>query len=605
VTDVAAGRTSWLARARSRFVPPLEAGDEARLGREIADSNTRRLLLVAPVVLLGHVIHVAIYRVGAAERATLDPRLAAWRDAVTLLHEVTFLVGLAFLLAVLLTRRTAAERVLTPAVALVYLVHGAATAGVDQLSPTVTGVAPFIAYCLFFAVFFTLRPVVSVALYGVAGAVFFVALATMQPSASVRLALMPNGGSIVVVSLVLSWLFYAARRREFGQRAIIDRQRESMAALNLGLEKRVNDQVGEITKRAAEVEQLNAQLHAQVRERSIELALALAKLSRGRAADGSLQQGVVLGERFEVGHVIGRGGMGMVYDGVDRTTGASVAVKVIHATSTHHLAVLQRFLREARAGATVDHAAVVRVLHVDVDDDGLFYQVQELVAGAPLRGGDHRWTAGAVARFGAVLCEALAAAHDRGIVHRDVKPSNVMLTRTAPGLKLLDFGIAQLYEDTQASEDAEGASRTGAILGTPAFMSPEQLGGMRTVTPATDVYAVGVILFLLLTGKHPFERTHQGVVMSQLGGPAPEARSILPSIPPRLSELVARALEPSVATRPAARELGLALGLFADEGDVPALDALIRLGPQGGVHPVGLAPIADTDTQLSEGTTGR
>ncbi|HEY6463137.1 MAG TPA: serine/threonine-protein kinase, partial [Polyangiaceae bacterium] len=332
---------------------------------------------------------------------------------------------------------------------------------------------------------------------------------------------------------------------------------------------------------------------------------ALARAARGRATDGSLQQGVVLGERFEVGHVIGRGGMGVVYDGVDRTSGASVAIKIIHATSTHHLAALHRFLREARAGATVGHAAVVRVLHVDVDDDGLFYQVQELVAGVPLRGGEPRWTSGAVARFGAVLCDALAAAHDRGIVHRDVKPSNVMLTRTAPGLKLLDFGIAQLYEDTQASGDPDGGSRTGAILGTPAFMSPEQLAGMRTVTPATDVYAVGVILFLLLTGKHPSERVHHGIVTSQLGAPAPEARAILPSVPARLSELVSRSLAPSMAMRPSARELGLALGLLADEGDVPALDVLIRLGPQGGVHPVKAAPVADTDTQLSEGTTGR
>ena len=603
MTEAGAGRPSWLARARGWLLPPVGADEEARLAREISDSNTRRLLFVAPVVLVGHAIHVAIYRTGTAERASLDPRVAEWRESVALLHGVTLVVGLFLMLAIVRYRRTAAVRILTPAVALVYLLHGAATAGIDQLSPTVTGVAPFIAYCLFFAVFFTLRPLVSVVFYGVAAAAFFVALSTMQPSASVRLALMPNGGSIVVVSVVLSWLFYAARRRDFGQRATIDRQRESLAALNQDLERRVSQQVSEITKRAEEVDQLNAQLRAQVRERSSELAFALARLARGRTVEGLLQEGALLGDRFEVGHIIGRGGMGVVYDGIDRTTGASVAIKVIHATSTHHLAVLHRFLREARAGATVAHPTVVRVLHVDVSDDGMLYQVQELVAGVPLRGSDRRWTAGAVARLGSVLCEALTAAHDRGIVHRDVKPSNVLLTRTAPGLKLLDFGIAQLYEDTQASDEPGGGPRTGAILGTPAFMSPEQLDGMRTVTPATDVYAVGVILFLLLTGKHPFERTHHGIVLSQLGVAAPDARSILPGVPARLAELVSRALETPPAMRPSARELGRALGLFADESDVPALDALVRLGPQGGVHSVEVEPVGDT--QLSEGTTGR
>jgi hypothetical protein len=569
----------WTARAREWLEPPLAPELEEPLAREIAESNRRRLLAVAPFVLLGHAVHVAIYRTTALERASLAPQVAQWRDAVALVHAATFLITLTLTLCILRYGRTRTGRFLAPAAMMTYLLHGAVTAGVDQLSPTVTGVAPFIAYCLFFAVFITLKPRVSVSFYVVAAVAFFVALRATQPSPAVRLALMPNGGSIVVVSIVLSWLFYMARRRDFGQRAVIDRQRESLAVLNTDLERRVSEQVSEIVQRAEEVEQLNAQLRAQVRARSSELSIALAKLAENRDIDGSLLEGALLGDRFEVAHVIGRGGMGVVYDGLDRTTGGRVAIKVIQASSSQQLAALHRFLREARATATVAHPAIVRVLHVDVSDDGMFFQVQELVDGEPLRVGESPWDPGAVARFGSVLCDALAAAHDRGIVHRDVKPSNIMLTDAAPGMKLLDFGLAKLYEEGNTADEA-GGSHTGAILGTPAFMSPEQVEGTRAVTAASDVYAVGLILFSLLTGKHPFgeERTLYGIVFSHMCVPAPDARSLSPSVPERLAELVSQCLAKDPAVRPSATELRKSLAAVADERDVPSLAHVRRHG---------------------------
>ena len=475
-----------------------------------------------------------------------------------------------------------AFRFLAPAAVLTYLVHGAITAGVDQLSTTVTGVAPFIAYCLFMAVFVTLRPRVALLLYGVAAAAFFVALSVAQPSPSVRLALMPNGGSIVVVSLILSWILYAARRRDFGQRVTIEHQGASLAALNAGLEQRVAEQVSEIVKRAEEVERLNAQLQAQVRARSSELSMALAKLAQDRETDGSLRRGVVLGDRFEVGDILGQGGMGVVYAGIDRTTSGRVAIKVIQASSSQQLAALRRFLREAKAGASVAHPAIVKVLHVDVSDDGMFFQVQELVEGRGLHSGEPA-DPGLVARFGAALCDALAAAHDHGIVHRDIKPSNILLTKTAPGLKLLDFGIAKLYEDGKSAAERDG-THSGVILGTPAFMSPEQVEGLKGVTAASDVYAVGLVLFVLLTGKHPFEeeRTLHGLVFSHLCVPAPDARSLHESVPGPFAELVARCLEKDPVLRPSARALGLELTALADERRVPPLEALAGLGTPDG-----------------------
>jgi len=582
VADVAEPRRSPWAALWQAFSPPLPPDLEEPLAREIAESNRLRLLVVAAPVLVGHAIHVAIYRTSAAERASLPVQVAEWRDAVALVHEATFVVTLTLAFLLLRYGRARAARFLAPAAVMTYLLHGAATAGVDQLQATVSGVTPFIAYCLFMAVFVTLRPRVALLLYGVAGAAFFVALAVMQPSPSVRLALMPNGGSIVVVSVILSWLFYAARRRDFGQRITIDRQRESLSALNAGLERRVSDQVSEIVKRAEEVEHLNAQLRAQVRARSSELSMALAKLAQDHELDGSLRHGLVLGDRFEVGSLIGQGGMGVVYDGVDRTTGTRVAIKVIQAGSSQQLAALRRFLREAKAGATVVHPAVVRVLHVDVSDDGMFFQVQELVEGQPVRSGERPWDPGAVARFGSVLCEALAAAHDLGIVHCDVKPSNILLTKTAPGLKLLDFGIAKLYEDGHVPEGADGTA-TGVILGTPGFMSPEQVEGVRALTAASDVYAVGVLLFLLVTGKHPFEqgRTMYSLVFSHLCVPAPDARSLLPTVPDPIAELLARCLQKDPVLRPSARLLGQELCALADKLEAAPLEALTAGGPPG------------------------
>src|SRR5205823_9953731 len=122
-----------------------------------------------------------------------------------------------------------------------------------------------------------------------------------------------------------------------------------------------------------------AQLQSQVVARSGELSLALARIARHRESDTTLARGAVLGGRFVVDEIVGEGGMGAVYAGVDRSSGARVAIKVIQATSSRQLDALRRFIREAGATATVNHPAVVRMLHVDVSDDGMLYQVQELV----------------------------------------------------------------------------------------------------------------------------------------------------------------------------------------------------------------------------------
>jgi serine/threonine-protein kinase len=444
----------------------------------------------------------------------------------------------------------------------------------------VNGVTPFIAYCLFMAVFVTLTPRVTMFVYGAAAATFITALVVAQPDSRVRLALLPNGISIVVVSIALAWIFHATRRRDFGQRATIERQRAELSALNAQLEARVSAQVSEIVARAREVEHLNARLRTQVRERSSELSIALAKLAQHREMDGTLRPGFVLGERFRIDDFLGEGGMGVVYSGVELSTDTAVAIKVIQASSSRQLDALHRFLREARAGATVVHPAIVRTLHVDVSDDGVFFQVQELIDGEPLdarSGPGWAWEPAEAARLVAVIAGALAAAHAEGVVHRDVKPSNVMLLGDAPGAKLLDFGIAKLYENADPTSDSGNETRTGAILGTPQFMSPEQLEGKRHVTGATDVYAVGVMLFMLLAEKLPFaDGTLYGVVYAHLSAPAPDVRSLAPTVPAPLAELVARCLAKDPADRPTAEEVAREAQAIADEANVPALEEVVR-----------------------------
>ena len=567
-------RTRLTRRLTGALDAPLDSGVRAEFERELADTNRRRLLVLLPFMMVAHAIHAAIFHVSTAERAELAPHIVRWRDGVAAAHGATLLV--AGMLAVALWRfgKGRAGRWLGPATAATYLIHGAVVAGIDQLS--VNSVTPFVGYCVGAAVVVYFTPAVALLVYAVGLATFVPAVVLMQPSASTRLAELPNGFT-AFLSVVMAWVLYVARRRDFLQRRTIDEQRAALAELNVGLERRVGEQVAEIVQRAREVEELNAQLSAKVRERSTELSIALAKLAE-QNTDRAVPAGLVLGDRFEIQDMLGAGGMGAVYSGIDRTNRARVAVKVIRASTSQELDALRRFIREAGTAARIDHPAVVRMIHVDVSDDGMLFQAQELVDGITLqhrlRSG-RRWEPGVIARLASVLCEALAAAHAVGVVHRDVKPSNVMLTSAAPGLKLLDFGISKLYDD--AHED-DGATRTGTILGTPAYMAPEQVDGARRVADRADVYAVGIILFLMLTGHLPFEEITRRAPLRGALRDAPDVRSLHAEAPVALADLVARCLERDPEDRPSARELARRLAEFAEGEGVGSLETLERAG---------------------------
>ena len=234
-----------------------------------------------------------------------------------------------------------------------------------------------------------------------------------------------------------------------------------------------------------------------------------------------LHRGRVLGGKYRLDEVIGRGGFGAVYRAMQLPMGREVAVKVIlHGIDDPRLRA--RFLREARVLARLTDPAVITLYDYGEEPDGLLYMVQALVDGRSLAevidGGRRLEPARAVAIAIQVL-HALEAAHRLMVVHRDIKPDNIMLTRGRSGLeavRVLDFGIAKLLVEGDGYETTRGHT-----VGTPAFMAPEQTRA-KGVGPATDLYALGVVLYRLLCGELPFVAgSHHETMMMHRKAPLP------------------------------------------------------------------------------------
>ena len=567
-------RAPWRLRVRDWISDRLTPEEAAAFADENAERDVRRARLLAPLMMALHLGHIAVFWVPESLRPTMAPTLLLWRDELLLVHAAT--LPLAALQTVVALRWPASwmGRNIMLIAAVGYLVHGALVTGVDQL--TLGNVSAFSGYCFGVAVIcsFPLRTASWV--YGIGFALVASLLAVLQPDPVTRFSNLLNVTTTVTVSLAVSTLLSIARQRDFRQRLTIARQRDELAGLNNDLERRVSEQVAEIVRRAEEVSQLNAQLRSQIRARSSELSLALSKLAKQRGEDGLLCAGALLGDRFEIGDTIGSGGMGVVYSGRDRITGSTVAIKVIQATSSTELDAMRRFLGEASAVAAITHPAVVRMIHVDISEEGFLYQAQELVEGQTLeqRLQDGPWPEASVARFGAVLFDALAAAHVHGVIHRDIKPANVMLIDEAPGLKLLDFGLAKLYD--RVSPVDQTRTGIGLVVGTPAYMAPEQALALE-VTDRADVYAGAVLIFQLLTGRHVFELEGASRVMrSHVTADAPDVRTLRAEVADEVAALIATCLAKEPEARPSAAEVSRRLGEFADAHGAPPLEELLR-----------------------------
>jgi eukaryotic-like serine/threonine-protein kinase len=251
--------------------------------------------------------------------------------------------------------------------------------------------------------------------------------------------------------------------------------------------------------------------------------------------------------RYHVEALIGRGAMGAVYRGSDVLTGRTVALKT--------LALAREFdgdaLAEARARFTREAATAARLRHPDIvavyesgEHQGLAYIAMEFVAGHDLQAHTLPGRLLAPARVVSIVvrvAEALAHAHRQGVVHRDVKPANVMVEPASDVVKLGDFGVAQI---TNAAR-----TRTGMLLGTPSYMSPEQLAGAR-IDGRSDLYSLGVMLYQLLTGALPHASESMADLMRAIANePAADVRGLRPELPEALARCVARALEKRPETR--------------------------------------------------------
>jgi serine/threonine protein kinase len=306
-----------------------------------------------------------------------------------------------------------------------------------------------------------------------------------------------------------------------------------------------------------------------------------------QCVDGSTDRllGQLVG-RYRVARMIGKGGMGEVFLGVQPEIGSRVAIKVLPPERAENKTLVDRFFAEARAVNLIRHEGIVNVLDLSTLPDGRPYIVMEFLEGAPLSSFiEHGALAlGTLANLAIDVAGALTAAHERGIVHRDLKPDNVYVT-AAGRPKVLDFGIAKLRPELGAQEVA---TQTGALLGTPHYMSPEQALG-RAVDHRADIYSLGVILFEAATGRRPFEADSLfELLRHHVDTQPPSPLAARPEMPPAYADVILRALAKDPAARfQSADELARALHEAAralDESAYVSLSRYASLPPSGAQH---------------------
>ncbi len=287
------------------------------------------------------------------------------------------------------------------------------------------------------------------------------------------------------------------------------------------------------------------------------------------------EPGDLLAGRYRLDELIGRGGMATVFRAWDTQLGRPVAVKLLRPEIVTDPDLALRFRREAHAAAVLHHPAVVGYLGSGTDGNQPFL-VMELVDGDDLA---TRIRHGApfpprmAVRIAADVASGLAVAHARGIVHRDVKPGNIILD-AADRARITDFGVARIAAEAEATIP-------GTTLGSVHYFSPEQARGLPT-TPASDVYSLGLVLYEMLTGTRPFTgETTAAIALARVGAPAPHPRAVDPTLPPDVDAVVVRALDPDPAARYAD------CGAFAD-----ALERTLATAPAPA--PVAVDPTSTT-----------
>ena len=283
----------------------------------------------------------------------------------------------------------------------------------------------------------------------------------------------------------------------------------------------------------------------------------------------------LLGGRYRLGPVIGRGGMATIHRATDLRLDRQVAVKILRPEVATDPDLAHRFRREALAATVLRHPNIVACLDTGTDGDRAFL-VMALVEGEDLsarlrRGG--RLAPRQAARIGLDVARALGVAHTRGIVHRDIKPGNILLAADGRAM-VTDFGIARLAADAEAA-------LPGTTLGSVHYFSPEQARGLTT-TPASDVYGLGLVLFEALTGTRAWTgETTDAIALARVGAPAPSPRAVRPEVPAPLEAVVRRALAPDAGDRyPNGTAMAAALEPLVDAPDLTGQTSVVAI-PDG------------------------
>jgi serine/threonine-protein kinase len=279
--------------------------------------------------------------------------------------------------------------------------------------------------------------------------------------------------------------------------------------------------------------------------------------------------GDIIGGKYRILRMIGDGGMGSVFEARHEVLGTSAALKFLHSELARRPGLAARFLQEARVSASIQSPHVTKVTDVDQQPDGTPYIVMELLSGESLQqvlDRERKLPKDRAIDYALQILSGLEAAHALGVVHRDLKPDNVFITPSAGGpiLKLLDFGIAKLR---QTNEYTKGLTRPGALMGTPEYMSPEQLYSADKVDHRADLYSLGVLLFEMLCGERPaVGEDAPAIVGNVMAGKIRRLDSIDAKLPASLVEVVHKAISPDKQLRyQSAVELRTALATFAGE----------------------------------------
>jgi serine/threonine-protein kinase len=294
-----------------------------------------------------------------------------------------------------------------------------------------------------------------------------------------------------------------------------------------------------------------------------------------------VEEGQVLAGKYRIEKVLGVGGMGIVVAARHIQLDTKVAIKFLAQSALGNIEAVARFAREARAAVKITGEHVARVLDVGTLENGAPYMVMEFLEGSDLAA----WLAerGALpidqaVEFVLQACVAVAEAHSLGIVHRDLKPANLFCIRRADGklsAKVLDFGISKI-NDPSGPDSRMSVTRTTSVMGSPLYMSPEQMQAAKSVDARADIWALGIILYELLTATVPFEgETITDVAIKVATDPTPPVRTRRPDVPPGLDAAILRCLEKRREQRFASvADLALALREFAPSRAVPLVERI-------------------------------